>query len=1164
MRDVELGPFALSHRIGSGGMGEVWFAVHTAQQTPVAIKVMTDEVARDSKNREAFRTEVRAVAGLCHPHVVMVLGYGEVELAAEGASQGKLVARSPWLAMELADGGTLHSKRGRLQWRSLRPLLLSLLDALAHAHARGIVHRDLKPGNILLGGSRAGPKISDFGLAQIAERPSGSGVVGRSGGTPSYMAPEQFVGAWRDYGPWTDLYALGCLAWTLAVGRGPYSGHGRGWESLQSAHMESALPEFRAARPFPPGFEDWLRVLLSKDPGRRFQRAADAAWALMQLPDETEDWYPSPRPGGPAEETLVPAFHRTTLLWEPDQMTTLRVQDEPESMPVGEEVRHARTPLPPVWERLAPPETPAQLVGTGLSLFGLRAVPMVGRRAERTALWAALRGVHESGRPQLVLLRGAAGCGKSRLAHWMCERAHEVGGAVTLEAGHGPVPGPMDGIGPMIGRFYRVNGLERAEITERLEVLLARSGAGSGVSEALALTEIVEPTTRQQRASGVHSVELSAPADRYRVIERIVRRQGRDRPVLMWLDDVQWGLDALQLADFLTQLEDCKVLLLLTVREEALPERPAEARLLAEIAGRPNTRELNIGPLMGNDGRDLVRGLLSLEDGLAQRLQQRAGGNPLFAVQLVGHWIQEGALALSASGFELREDVGLPADLHEVWSARVERFVADRHEHDAFGWEIAAALGQDVDLREWRAVCAAVHVTPAPGLLDALLLLRLSTPSSNQDEWRFAHGMLRESLERRARDAGRWTKWNQAAADILVGDDSPETPERIGRHLMAAEAWLQSLEWLMAAIEECARTEQVSRMRMLLDDYRQALQRAGVPEEDERWGERDVRTTAALMYGLEAQGSEEQLDELTARAQRHGWSAVLARIYMQRGGLEKIKGDLDASIVWYSRSDEAYAEIGDTWWRARCCKHLGELCILTGNSKRAVAYAERGLGYARQSGDHYAEALISNMAVFASMRTQKLEDAVRYAERCDSLARRHGMLGMIPNAGLALGTIAWECGDLELARARFQQARVDAEGLGGVLPLAIDLTLILLQIIGAVYESSHTELIALRTRVVGRWPILLGLVDLGIATCAAGLGRRSEVLPAWELAQKSLQKTGYVDPEVAMLAERLAELSRDRAVASGALELARSQWTAMDRPDRVAALPGSIGADRPS
>ena len=193
---VRLGPFFLERRIGIGGGGEVWRGRHRSEGVPVAIKLITGHRARDAAYREAFQREVQAVAGLSHPGVVQVLDTGRVDDAAAAAFGGDLVAGSPYLAMELAQG-SLRDRPGPGSFETLRLWLLWLLDILAESHAAGVVHRDLKPGNVLWfetpaivgdvdGASRL--RLADFGLAHAMD---GVDVSRGTAGTPTYMAPER-------------------------------------------------------------------------------------------------------------------------------------------------------------------------------------------------------------------------------------------------------------------------------------------------------------------------------------------------------------------------------------------------------------------------------------------------------------------------------------------------------------------------------------------------------------------------------------------------------------------------------------------------------------------------------------------------------------------------------------------------------------------------------------------------------------------------------------------------------------------------------------------------------------------------------------------------------------------------------------------------------------
>src|SRR5688572_18537835 len=168
-RPLELGEFVLEAPIGRGGMAKVWRGVHRAEGAKVAIKLVTADPARHRTFREALLNEVRAMARLDHPGVVAVLDHGVVSDSAAEASEGELVGGSPYLVMELADGGTLRREHV-LSWTDLKTALSSLLSALAHAHARGVIHRDIKPSNVLVDGPFRALRLSDFGIAHALER----------------------------------------------------------------------------------------------------------------------------------------------------------------------------------------------------------------------------------------------------------------------------------------------------------------------------------------------------------------------------------------------------------------------------------------------------------------------------------------------------------------------------------------------------------------------------------------------------------------------------------------------------------------------------------------------------------------------------------------------------------------------------------------------------------------------------------------------------------------------------------------------------------------------------------------------------------------------------------------------------------------------------------
>ncbi len=265
-----LGSFILQHPLGIGGMGEVWQGVHRERRTPVAIKLLLREHARQPVSLDAFRAEVRAIAALSHPYIVQIFDYGVLpgETADAAAAAGVvLVPGTPWLAMELASGGPLSSwVRQPVAWPALSSALHQLLSALSHAHARGILHRDIKPANVLMCAEtdlRPGLKLADFGIAHSRQSRSSPSTAGTLG----FMAPEQFAGRWRDLGPWTDLFSLGVMASTLLHGRLP----------------APSEPDDPPRMPVPDGLGAWVRKMMAADPADRFSNAAAAKQALGAL-----------------------------------------------------------------------------------------------------------------------------------------------------------------------------------------------------------------------------------------------------------------------------------------------------------------------------------------------------------------------------------------------------------------------------------------------------------------------------------------------------------------------------------------------------------------------------------------------------------------------------------------------------------------------------------------------------------------------------------------------------------------------------------------------------------------------------------------------------------------------------------------------------------------
>jgi serine/threonine protein kinase len=186
---TQLGPHRIEAVLGAGGMGVVYRAIDTKLNRPVAIKVLSQDLA-DPAGRRRFQREAQMASSLNHPHILTIYDVGEFE-------------GQQYLITEFIDGGTLRDwSRQKPTWKQTVELLVGVADGLAAAHAAGIQHRDIKPDNILV--TRNGyAKLADFGLAKImvdtdpdmAETLAGSATrPGALLGTIPYMAPEQASG----------------------------------------------------------------------------------------------------------------------------------------------------------------------------------------------------------------------------------------------------------------------------------------------------------------------------------------------------------------------------------------------------------------------------------------------------------------------------------------------------------------------------------------------------------------------------------------------------------------------------------------------------------------------------------------------------------------------------------------------------------------------------------------------------------------------------------------------------------------------------------------------------------------------------------------------------------------------------------------------------------
>jgi eukaryotic-like serine/threonine-protein kinase len=262
----QLGQFEVIEELGRGGFGVVFRAKDPELGREVALKIPRPDCLWTPELRQRFLYEGRIAARLDHPNIVPVFQAGDCEgvcyLVAEYIPG---VTLSQWL----------RDRTELLDYLDAARLVAALADAVEHAHSRGVLHRDLKPSNVLLDKEGSVPKITDFGLARLADGTQGPLThTGLMLGTPAYMAPEQAAGDSRKIGTHTDIYALGVILYELLTGTRPFEGEDR---AATLRLVLTAIPcSVRQCRPdVPRDLESICLKCLEKDPSQRYRTAQE-------------------------------------------------------------------------------------------------------------------------------------------------------------------------------------------------------------------------------------------------------------------------------------------------------------------------------------------------------------------------------------------------------------------------------------------------------------------------------------------------------------------------------------------------------------------------------------------------------------------------------------------------------------------------------------------------------------------------------------------------------------------------------------------------------------------------------------------------------------------------------------------------------------------------
>ncbi len=883
--------------LGEGGMGIVYRCRDQATGQYVAIKrVIPPEGKLAGEYVMWFYKEARALAALNHPGIVRARDFGQL---ADG---------SPYLAMELASGISLHDLTAtRLGFEVIWSIVDQVLGALAHAHARGIVHGDLKPSNVLVEEQEDAPPlvhILDFGLAWLRQDTHDERLDGEKSmefaphagaGTPGYMAPEQIQHEMHHVCGATDVYSLGCILYKLLSGRAPFTGDPK---ALLRQHAFDRVPPLELAIEAPAEVATFVERMLAKRPWDRWEFAAEARaeWARFR-PDADVG----------AEVWHFPAVSRASA----GKAATTRKTGT-----------HGPNPMLSAATERAP------------GLLSMRPSPLVGRDDVRRLLHEVCDDVTEGRGPthRLVILVGPAGAGKSRIAEWLCEVVHEEGTMIPLRARYRPMRTPLDGMLGAVTQYYNFERTDRDSIERSLlSRWKVKKDDKNGRAWVAGAAEWLRPA---QQGADVGPTGLRFTLDtletRRQVHRYTLRRVARGRPLLFWLDDLHHagattfeGLVRLHEND-----PDQRIVMVATVRAEDVQLGTPAADLLRQLREVLDGAVVEINAMDPETTTALLQASLPLDETAAREAARRSRGNPLFALQQLHAWALAGNLELLNGLYRVPPEVLAlrPQTTAELWDSRV---AALPEEHRLAAYAVAT-LGGDIRREVLHALLSALGL-PADACIISLQKAEIMLPRGPA-RYGWPHALLQEHLLTGLSARADQRQVFHAAADALLHHPLANTRRVVRQRVVnllnagepdnAAELLFDFLAraW-HGAREPLATLADLDLLKGHLQGRSLALKHRWQAEALRHIG----RTEEAITHADIARTTFEEL----------GDQESLAHCMRLLGHLDSEKGASAEGLLLVDLAHQLFEQQGNVLGMAQCEAVAGEIEYLLGNYLRA-------------------------------------------------------------------------------------------------------------------------------------------------------------------------------------------------------------------------------------
>ena len=998
------GRFVIQERIGEGGMGAVYKALQTSLDREVALKVLNATNAFTPRARRRFAREARAIARLNHPHIAGVYDFGVDE------DQQAL-----WLAMELIDGDGMNPmKREGVDLVRLLSLTDQILSALSAAHAREIIHRDLKPSNIMITRDDDGReiiKLVDFGLAATQtgdfnltnvpmdigeEDPEADRVIL---GTPRYMAPEIFRRAPVD--PRVDLYALGIILFEILTGQPPYPGDDP--REVMRGHLREPIPRLipRDGVTVPAELEACIYRLLAKEPAERYQNASEVREVLVGLIAEFSyvPWMTT----GPRNDAS--SFHLAGHVSQMGFVSGLGGQTiAPASMMMGT-------------SKFGGEQAAGQIA------------PLVARGPERRTIEEHLRGALHRGQGSLVLLDGEAGIGKTRLVQWVRVRVEEAGVMRVAQGAYTRAQGGFSGMREALEQILGTHDRSRDDAPYAIEQRLIQWEFTR--EEAELMIRLLRPAGDSNPFEEESAERSFSDQERvFAIVERILRQSAAQKPLLLVLEDLhdagELSIGFLEHLAVGLHLTPAPIVLVGSMRTEELEQVPRLKEALERLMrfGSNDIVRLHLKRLGDEETVNLVRKLLPVVPELAQRIGERAGGNPLHVTQILRFLQESGKLHYDSGVWKLAEGVKLtreiPDEIADMMRYRATQACRSAKYPEATRaiLERCAILGRDFDYRLLRGLILAEPAQPWIKELDIVLedlvrqgILR-EIGYSGEDLLEFEHAMMRDVLMQDLRSRRSQRQLHKLAAEAKIkrwGDRVGDRALEIAQHYQQAKIPRGVYKYtLKAARQALAACDLKSAMHL----FRRAEEMAEAAETSPSSGELlELEEASVVLRGdqvaIEVAHLERRLGEYDSARQDYrkllnsdsGEMTLWSRWGL--GDLALRQGEFDEATSWFeaARRDamralqfpsndirEGVANLVDAY----CLHGLGSITFLRGDLSAAQMTLGEALEKAQACQEKLLETEILRSLAEVCWRRGDLDRAELYRQRAKLIVERFG------------------------------------------------------------------------------------------------------------------------------------------------------------------------------